>query len=265
MGSKEFIKKIVDEFNENKNSHVFLIETNDINNCIVDVKSIIKKVLKAKEDVIEQIDSDNYIELITIIEENGDIKKDSILDLQKRLKTKPILSEYKFYIIAPAELLNINSANKLLKTIEEPEEGIIGFLITTNTDLIIDTIKSRCESHVVIYNDNENEQNEENVEFAISFIKAVEEKDLYYWHKESSKISNLKDIGYDVAKEIKRIYTNAGINPQTEIEVYLSSKNDRNILIKKAEYLNNILTKLRNNMNSVLLLDQLFIDLKKVK
>ena len=56
MGSKEFIKKIVDEFNENKNSHVFLIETNDINNCIVDVKSIIKNVLKAKEEVIEQIE-----------------------------------------------------------------------------------------------------------------------------------------------------------------------------------------------------------------
>ena len=131
MGSKDFIKTITTEFNENKNSHVFLIETNDIDKCIVDIKTIIKSVINADEVTNSQIDDDSYMELITVREETGEIKKDKILELQKRINTKPILSNYKMYIIAPAELLNINSANKLLKTIEEPEEGIIGFLVTS--------------------------------------------------------------------------------------------------------------------------------------
>ena len=38
MGSKDFIKTITTEFNENKNSHVFLIETNDIDKCIGIIK-----------------------------------------------------------------------------------------------------------------------------------------------------------------------------------------------------------------------------------
>ena len=265
MGSKDFIKTITTEFNENKNSHVFLIETNDIDKCIVDIKTIIKSVINTDEVTNSQIDDDSYMELITVREETGEIKKDKILELQKRINTKPILSNYKMYIIAPAELLNINSANKLLKTIEEPEEGIIGFLVTTNEDLIIDTIKSRCELHVVLYDSDNDIVNEEIIKYANNFIKTLEEGDLFSWHKEASKISNLKEIGVDIAKEIKKIYTNAGTGINTALDEYLISKNDRKTLIKKAEYINKLLTKLRTNMNSVLLLDLIYIDLKKVK
>ena len=265
MSSKNVVNNIINEFNENINSHVFLIETNDINSAINDIKSIIKSVISADEDVSSQIDNDTYIELISIIEEESEIKKDVILDLQKRLNTKPILSNYKFYIISPAEKLNLNSANKLLKTIEEPEDGIIGFLITSNSDLIIDTIKSRCEEQVLLYDTVESVVNTDVIEAAKIFISDVESKSLYAWHKDSKKIDNLKENGYAIAKEIKKIYTNACIGPTTEIEKGLINNNQREILFKKAEFINNYLSKLRENMNNILLLDMLFIELKKVK
>ena len=265
MNSKNVVNNIINEFNENINSHVFLIETNDVEKALIDIKSIIKAVIEADDTVSEQVDNDSYLELISVISEESDIKKDDILDLQKRLNTKPILSKFKFYIICPAEKLNINSANKLLKTIEEPEDGIIGFLITTNTDLIIDTIKSRCEEQMLIYDKEEDNNETEFTQIATEFIDALETKNLFVWHRIASKYSNLKDDGYAIAKEIKKIYTNAYIKPTTDFELLLKKKNSRKILCKKAELLNTYLSKLRENMNNVLLLDLLFIELKKVK
>ena len=51
----------------------------------------------------------------------------------------------KVYIIKQCEKLNASSANCLLKTLEEPEKNIYAFLITSNIDLVMATIKSRCQ------------------------------------------------------------------------------------------------------------------------
>ena len=46
-------------------------------------------------------------------------------------------------LIDNLELLNINSINALLKTLEEPGDNIFFFLINNNKK-ILDTLKSRC-------------------------------------------------------------------------------------------------------------------------
>ncbi len=50
----------------------------------------------------------------------------------------------KFIIIDSADELNINSANCLLKLLEEPNKDIFIFLITHNQSKLLPTIKSRC-------------------------------------------------------------------------------------------------------------------------
>lgn len=57
---------------------------------------------------------------------------------------KPYYGPYKIYIIADAQLMNDNGQNALLKTIEEPPEYVIIFLLTDNADGLLDTIRSRC-------------------------------------------------------------------------------------------------------------------------
>ena len=141
----ETIERIKNEFNENNNSHVFLFETDDVDQALNDTKDIIKDILKADNLTTKQIDDDNYIELINIKPDGKDIKKDRIIELQERIKTKPVLSNYIFYVISHAELLNDIASNKLLKTIEEPNDNVIGFLITNNTSIMLPTIKSRCQ------------------------------------------------------------------------------------------------------------------------
>ena len=48
-------------------------------------------------------------------------------------------------LIAPAQVLNRNAANALLKLLEEPPEGVIFLLVTTQLQRLLPTILSRCQ------------------------------------------------------------------------------------------------------------------------
>lgn len=68
-----------------------------------------------------------------------------IRDLLDDVALAPIRAQRKVYIIERAEQLRANSANALLKTLEEPPAGVIFILLGTAQDTILPTIVSRCQ------------------------------------------------------------------------------------------------------------------------
>lgn len=56
----------------------------------------------------------------------------------------PYKGPYKIYIVDEAEKMNATAQNAILKTIEEPPEYAVIFLLTTNRGAFLDTILSRC-------------------------------------------------------------------------------------------------------------------------
>lgn len=63
--------------------------------------------------------------------------------LAPTLQTDSIAS--KAFIIDEAELLNIDTQNAILKTLEEPPPGTVIILVTPNEDRLLPTIRSRCQ------------------------------------------------------------------------------------------------------------------------
>lgn len=57
---------------------------------------------------------------------------------------KPYSSPYKVYIINEAEKMTVQAQNAILKTLEEPPEYAVIFLLTTNVNSLLQTILSRC-------------------------------------------------------------------------------------------------------------------------
>jgi len=53
--------------------------------------------------------------------------------------------QYKVVVISPADAMNVNAANSLLKTLEEPTSGSILFLVTHQPAQLPATIRSRCQ------------------------------------------------------------------------------------------------------------------------
>jgi DNA polymerase-3 subunit delta' len=72
------------------------------------------------------------------------IKIAQIRNIKTFLSQKSINSEKKVVLIIDAHLLNEAASNCLLKTLEEPSNGIF-ILLTSKLNLLLDTITSRCQ------------------------------------------------------------------------------------------------------------------------
>ncbi len=70
--------------------------------------------------------------------------RDIIEQVVEDVQIKPYSSPYKIYIIDEAEMMTIDAQNALLKTLEEPPEYAIIFLLTNNITALLPTILSRC-------------------------------------------------------------------------------------------------------------------------
>lgn len=66
-------------------------------------------------------------------------------DLLEDVALAPIRAKRKVYIVDRAEQLRANTANALLKTLEEPPENVTFILLGTSSDVMLPTIVSRCQ------------------------------------------------------------------------------------------------------------------------
>jgi DNA polymerase-3 subunit delta' len=68
-----------------------------------------------------------------------------IRDLTEKLAMKPARGGYKFAVIDDADDFNAESANALLKTLEEPPPRSVVILLATDSERQLPTILSRCQ------------------------------------------------------------------------------------------------------------------------
>lgn len=85
---------------------------------------------------------------LTIVSVEADatqIKIAQIRQILSVLDLKPLEGRNKVIIIDPADLLNPEAANALLKGLEEPPENTFIILITVNVHELLLTVRSRCQ------------------------------------------------------------------------------------------------------------------------
>lgn len=92
----------------------------------------------------ESFEHDNNPDIVIIDEQAENVKTGQIKELTNSVLEKPIQSNKKIYIINNSENMTKEAQNTILKTLEEPPEYAIIILITSNENLLLNTIKSRC-------------------------------------------------------------------------------------------------------------------------
>lgn len=94
----------------------------------------------------KQVLSGNHPDLIHVTHEKpSSIGVDDIREqIHDTIMIRPYSSYYKVYIVDEAEKMTVQAQNALLKTIEEPPSYGVIILLTTNEDLFLPTILSRC-------------------------------------------------------------------------------------------------------------------------
>lgn len=154
VGHRDIIQYIQNAVKQDKVSHAYIL-----NGARGSGKKMLAKLFamtlqcetKSAESCGEcrsckQAESGNHPDIITIRHEKpGSISVDDIREqLNGDIMIKPYSSPYKIYIIPEADLLTVQAQNALLKTIEEPPEYAVIFLLTENADGLLPTIRSRC-------------------------------------------------------------------------------------------------------------------------
>jgi DNA polymerase-3 subunit delta' len=82
---------------------------------------------------------------ISIPEKSKNISIDEIRKLSSVISKTAQQSGWKVAIINPAEALNINASNALLKSLEEPQGKTVLILVAHRPTLLSATIRSRCQ------------------------------------------------------------------------------------------------------------------------
>jgi DNA polymerase-3 subunit delta' len=86
------------------------------------------------------------------------ISVEQIRDIVAAASMRPYEGRNKVFIVDPADALSPGGSNSLLKTLEEPARDTHFVLLTRSPDLLLDTVRSRCQ---MIYLGGEVETNDE--------------------------------------------------------------------------------------------------------
>ena len=85
------------------------------------------------------------ITLVSLLEDKKNISVDQIRGIGSYVALKSTYAGYKIVIVSPAEAMNVNAANSLLKTREEPSAGTVIMLVSSRPAKLPATIRSRCQ------------------------------------------------------------------------------------------------------------------------
>ena len=154
VGHRDIIQYIQDAVKQNKVSHAYILngQRGAGKKLLAKLFAMALQCEKGNADPCGECKSciqahnNNQPDIITIRHEKpASISVDDIREqLNGDIMIKPYSSPYKIYIIPEAELLTVQAQNALLKTIEEPPEYAVIFLLTENADSLLPTIRSRC-------------------------------------------------------------------------------------------------------------------------
>jgi len=129
----QFIKEIFKQYSPSENVEEKVTNNNHPDFLIIEPDSLMATKSSGSFDLEKTIKSGSEI-----------IKIAQIRNIKTFLSQKSINSEKKIVLIIDAHLLNEAASNCLLKTLEEPSNGIF-ILLTSKLNLLLDTIISRCQ------------------------------------------------------------------------------------------------------------------------
>ena len=293
---------------KDKYSHAYLFETNGFYDSYKLILSFVKAIMCPKNKTNNQgcqdchqcevINSGNFPEIEIISPDGLWIKKEQLIKLQEEFSKKAIIGNKKIYIIKEAEKLNKQSANSILKFLEEPEEGIIAILITENLYQVLETIRSRCQiislkevkkqitvqntlsalGLVLFENNDLNEVEKEKINKIINFVNYYEKHHLdtiiymqKLWH---DYIKNKDDllISFDIMilfyKDILNYLMEKPIEIFFDEEKSISDIakiNTITTICQKFSILTEFKDQIKYNANTNLLMDKLSITLERRK
>lgn len=277
-----FYEQAIVPLNSGRINHAYLIETNNNEDKLVDtyLNEFYKQLLIcglnesnevgiSKEKLINLLENKSYPDLLEIKPENNVIKKEQLLEMMEKFSNKSVYGTYQIYVIHHAEMLNLSSANTILKFLEEPENNIIAVLLSTHRYKVLPTILSRCtvmtlkqeKSNMIDVNDNQ---------ILIKLLNNLlidTEPLIILFNDYYESLFQTKELSLDTLKKISKILQYyIQTNDLSSLNIKSSDINlNKFQLLEIVSIIDEFSVKLQYNVNIKLWLDSLLIKLTEVK
>ena len=139
---------------------------------------------KLSRIILGKFEERDYIDIINYRCKKASFGVDDVREIVDEINKKPFEGDKKVIIIYDGNKLTVQAQNALLKTIEEPPKGVYIILLCESLELILDTIKSRCQIYkltpltkedVRLYIDriNEDSFSQEEINAAIAYSEGM--------------------------------------------------------------------------------------------
>lgn len=147
--------------------------------------------------------------LVTVSEKKKDISVEQIREISHFFQQTGHTQGFRIVGIIEAEKMNQSSANALLKTLEEPGENSLIFLVSNHSQRLSDTVKSRCHTLNLTRINSQNlihwlksfhivEQNEQ------QWLKTIQSADC----KPLAALNNIQNNAVDDERHLLQLFTN---------------------------------------------------------
>ena len=153
---KEYLENAV---MRSKLSHAYIIEGESSEMRQRAADDFIRILMGKDEHAMAQIKAGTHPDIIRVEHEKP--LTISVREVREQIcdtmGVRPFEGGRKLYIVGDAELMPPGAQNALLKTVEEPPEYGVILLMTSNQEMLLDTIRSRC---ITLKCDSEDEAGE---------------------------------------------------------------------------------------------------------
>lgn len=140
IGHNIILKNLKKRIESKEISHAHIISGEDGIGKSKLAKILACSILGVREDR-------DYVDIINYRTKKNSFGVDEVRGVIEEVNKKPYEGNKKVIIIYEGNKLTVQAQNALLKTIEEPPTGVFILLLCESLELILDTIKSRCEIH----------------------------------------------------------------------------------------------------------------------
>ena len=240
IGHKNIIDSIHNRALNDSFSHANLIVGNDGIGKSIIAKCISNHIIKDKNGV-------ESVDIVKYYPSSNSFGVDDVRNIINEVNKKPYEGDKKVLILYRCDKLTVQAQNALLKTIEEPPHGVYLILLSDSLEIILDTIKSRCQIYkltplskeeILIYIDNNYaDLTLDDKKSALAYSSGIPGKVDKFINDE--KLKNLRDICIGLFEDILK--REQGIVLKYE-ELLKNSKED------KVELLNILLSYIRDIM-----------------
>ena len=201
-----------------------------------------------------------YVDIINYRPSKASFGVDDVREIIDEVNKKPFEGDKKVIIIHQGNKLTIQAQNALLKTIEEPPTEVYIIILCESLELILDTIKSRCEIYKLTPLTKDElykyiaikgyDYSEEEKASAIAFSEGIPGRiDRYF---SDTELQELRDKIVDLLLQLTNNEIEAILEKEEQLVSYKQNKEEvinvlssfiRDILVNKEVYNENLIIK----------------------